>query len=408
MFYILLSAALFLIPFFNVAFSIPCSFIFLIPLIVKSNQQELTFLSGLMWGLCVFAIHCSWFLCMIFTKEIQVSAICLWIGTIGWLSVFSGIWFMMTRYSWTFSTLCFFLFVMYGCMIPLGQCDGYPFLSPLIPLCYYPKFLWCLKYLGTFIVLSCLILFQVCLVQKKIISSFLFLLPFLIGPFFYQEKIISTPMHYLKPWWYGDKNPMFVGYRMAYDIREAMMSRPDIACILMPESTFCFDVVEYEQFISLWSDPDDDTIIMFGGHRCIDGKNFNSCMCLQEGKIVYYYDKQHLIPFFETVPKICNMLGWEKLGISTNDRLHTPSCSKNNTDIFELYGQKYQIFICSELFFQAKPVKGFPIILIWNESWLCCEYMKNLAVLFIKYFEIKNDVPVLYASTGGRNNIQKP
>ncbi|MCX5924551.1 MAG: hypothetical protein NTZ68_03955 [Candidatus Dependentiae bacterium] len=415
MFYIFLSVFLFLIPFFIPALSIPCSFVFLIPLILKSQKAPLTFFDGFAWGMMAFGVHGVWFLAMIATKPVGASAIVLWIGTIGWLSLFSGLWLKLVRFSWLRSTVLFFFFIINFCMFPLGALDGYPFFSPLIPLCYYPQFLWCLKYIGSIGALSCLILFQTSLaqtrlaqtslIQKKILRSALCLTPFLIGPFFYQEKVIPTPhMQYIKPWWYGHHNPMFAGYRMVHDIGEVIMARPQTVCILMPESTFCWDVLDYQNFVPLWSDPDCQATIMFGGHRCVSGETFNSFIVLRGGKITYCYDKQHLMPFIERIPKVCSFFGCGEIFIEAGSAC---GCSVDSHDTIDICGQTYQVFICSELFFEAKPVKGYPIILICNESWFCCQYMKDLAVLYIKYFEIKHDVKVLYASTQGRTNVGK-
>jgi len=485
-------------PFFLPALSIPCLFIFLIPLILKSKKTALTFFDGFVWGVPAFGVHGIWFLVMIATKQVGASAIVLWLVTIGWLSLFSGLWLKLIHCSWLISTwllttVLFFFFIDKFCMFPFGGLDGYPFFSPLIPLCYYPKFLWCVKYIGSVGVLSCLILFQICLTEffypsihptsprlrrtlgtndvknnnyslrafvlikrfshvlndvirsthtisqpllltiqpthafsnpsfvpsvpdqvgevsreRKIyfLLALLCLIPFLVGSFFYQEKKIPTShIKYLKPWWYGHHNPMFVGYRMVHDIGEVIMTCPQTAYILMPESTFCWDVLEYQKFVPLWCDPDCGATIMFGGHRCVDGRTFNSFIVLRGGKITYYYDKQHLMPFVERVPKICSIFGCGNFFI--NEEVDGCKCSVDCLDTIELCGQTYQVFICSELFFEAKKVKGYPIILIWNESWFCCKYMKDLAILYIKYFEIKHDVMVLYASTQGRTNVGK-
>src|SRR5260370_39597464 len=102
------------------------------------------------------------------------------------------------------------------------------------------------------------------------------------------------------------------------------------------------------------------TTVLIGGHRCVNEKNLNSFICLRGGKITYCYDKQHLIPFIEMIPKVCQMLGCGEFFISAESACSYPNDGMDTGDIdtIEICGQIYQVFICSELFFEAKSIKG--------------------------------------------------
>ncbi|MCX5922961.1 MAG: hypothetical protein NTU89_00160 [Candidatus Dependentiae bacterium] len=434
--YVFLSAALFIIPDWFPFLSVPCTLIFLIPLLVSNNS----FIKGFAWGLLTCSIKLLWFLMMILTTGCDglgtTSGVLLWISTIVYLSMFSGLWIwritQTSRIEIKFLlTITYFGFMILSCMAPFGVIEGYPFFNPLISLAYYPQVLWCVKKIGVLGALSCLILFQLFIAKYKelrgrrglgFLFSVVFFIPFLAEFFFYEPNPSKSPtinnsnIKYIQPWWYGCKNPAFVGHKMAESINDELTKLPKAKAILMPESTFCFEIEDYQSFVSLWSDKDLDAIIMFGGHRRVGEVVLNSFFMLKRGKIVHVYDKMHLIPFVE------RSIGWPnnflflkilpsclfpvacRVRHSQRRRLEPRGSSINekSNDLIHICGQTYQIFICSEFFFEVKKTKGYPIILICNESWLYFEYMKKFMVLFIKYFEVKYDLHVLYATTKGR------
>ena len=403
--YVFLSAVLFVIPDFYPWLSIPCTFIFLVPLFTNSS---LSCTKGLSWGLVVCSVKCSWFLMLLTTKRCGgidiVPGFFLWLCTILWMSLFSAAWFWaITKFpriaAMLLSTIMFFCVMIFGCMVPFGVLEGYPFFNPLVPLAQYPAMLWSVQRVGFLGIISFLIMLQMFfarwLAEKKtkdILLTFLCLLPFFLGPFFYQPTTIPVhDIHYIKPWWYGcSNNPAFVGYAIVDELARVATDLPIGSVILMPESTFCFELDDHKEFVSLWSSSARDATILFGGHRRIKDIVLNSFVMVQDGKVVHVYDKQHLMPFIE---RSVEFFGCAHKKHSSAD------------DLICLNRQAYQVFMCSELFFESKKVKGYPIILIANESWLCCDYMKKLAVLFIQYFELKYNKPVLYATTQGMSNV---
>jgi hypothetical protein len=406
MIYFIFSVFLFLNQFFLTPIAPICSFVWLMPLIIKSRQQKLTFIDGFLWGLLVFGIHLSWLLVMLVDQSAGLTGIIIWVLTILWFCIASGIWMAMLRYSWFFATMLFLYFLMYWSLLPLGVLEGYPLINPLISLVCWPASLYFVQRYAEFITFALMIgcswsLAQMWLCRQTIFEQIKFfvlamacLLPFAIGYLWYEPK--TTSMHamaYCKPWWHGCHSPMFAAYRMVDDLNDCMAKRPDVRAIVYPESTFCFDFVRYQHFVPIWCDNLQNVCIVFGTH-CNDA---NVAIMMQDGKVTQIYQKQHFMPFLERAPRFFSWLNFVKL-------LDQKSVFQN--DVFVVNGKKYQIFMCSELFFQSKVVKGYPILLLWNESWLVFNWLKNLAEAFIKYFSIKNNVAVIHASTQGRTNIE--
>jgi apolipoprotein N-acyltransferase len=208
-------------------------------------------------------------------------------------------------------------------------------------------------------------------------------------------------------WWYGNQNPSFVGYRIVDELNQCFINHQQtLKTIIMPESTFCFDIKEFEHFIPIWCDGLDDVTIIFGTHELCQGSMRNVVYGICNGQIIFRYFKEHLMPLIEYHPGILNFFGIKPWCVGVSDQCPA-KIALNNDDVLVLNGKKYQIFICSELFFQAKEVKGYPIIFLWNDVWLRYGWIKKIALLFIKYFSFVHQVPVWHVSTTGLTNMKQ-
>lgn len=354
--YTILSACLFIFSALNLPGSVLAAIIWFVPLIVSCRRELLKFWHGFVWGVVVFTFHFSWLLMLLCKHHAGFQGLLVWVLTIVWFACASGLWFYSFRYSCFFSTVLFFIFLTRCSLLPCGRLEGYPLINPLLPFMSYVSL----------------------------------------------QQCIDENMIFVQPWWYGSKNPMFVGYRMVDGIAKTMKQYPCAHSIIMPESTFCFDLDEYEKFISIWADGLQDVTIVFGSHRKVGIGFLNSIFVLRAGKIIHIYDKQHLMPFVECIPYCFNIIGCGNLFLKTDEKV----CARLLNDVVPLNGQDYQIFVCSELFFQIKKVKNLPIIFLWNDSWLQFCWTKKLALKFIVYFALKNSVTVIHASTQGHTNMK--
>ena len=350
MIYALLSAFLFIYGQLGWSYSVICAFIWIVPLIVYSLRNTLLFKQGFLWGLIVFSFHLSWLFVMFVNHGAGWLGIFIWIFAVIWFATFCGLWFFGIRYSWIVSTILFFLFLTRWSLLPCGRLEGYPLINPMLS--------WVI--------------------------------------FFPKKTMHDSGMICIQPWWFGHSNPMFVGYRMVESICKSLRKYPQAHTIILPESTFCFDLHEYEDFCPIWSDGCEKVTLLFGSHRK-SGQGYLNFICMvRDGKIVKMYDKQHFMPFIEDVP-------W---GLDLFAQKNKKAVAIYDDDIVILGEQKYQLFVCSELFFETKPTKGLPVLMLWNDAWLQFKWTKRLALRYIDYFAWKNQVPILHVSTLGITNIK--
>lgn len=423
--YALVSVVLFLYSFLGGPLSWACCFVWMIPLFMwqfKNESLSQARVFGLcLWGIVCFSVHFSWVLCLMFTRAVYVwQGILVWLMMIAWFTSWSYLWlWSITRTTTSMlnqfvSTMLFFLFLTRFSLFPCGIFEGYPFIHPLLPLATYPQLLWFLNLIGDVGGFMMMIVFQIFVARLVkhgwslvyFLLALLCLVPFAIGPFVYQNKKDQHEgLFFLKPWWYGTKNPMYAGYRMLYDLGN-VVQKEDISCIqaiVLPESAFCFDVQEYIHFVPLWCDNVDNIPIIFGGHIVRNGVCKNSVFVVRNGCIQQSYDKIHDMPFVERAPTLFAKLGLIPFNLHKTYRII--DVQRMSDDIVELGGKKYQIFICSEFFGEAKSVKGYTVLLMWNDSWLCFSWTKRLAMLFINYFSMKYNVAVVHGSTEGITNM---
>lgn len=383
--------------------------VWLIPLMLRSFEQPWTFVHGLIWGLFVFGFHLSWLLGMLISQGTGLKGILVWIIALIWFACSSGIWLRLTRYSWMISTMMFFVFLTQLSLLPCGELEGYPFMNPLISLAVIPELLQIIYYIGDiggFLLIISFSWFMAWAIQNKDwkygVLSIICLLPFVLGLMYTKKNPSMDGMTCITPWWHGCKNPMFAGYRILDALHAVDIKNKPVHTFIMPESTFCFDLQEYQHFISIWCDGFEGKNIILGSHRPSDGCYKNSVFMLRDGVIIACYDKQHLMPFVERNPCFFDLFGLMQmfpiLAIQS-------SCIHHQDDIVWIDQRPYQLFLCSELFFQVKSTKQCPVLLLWNDSWLYFEWTKKIAMLFIDYFAVKNNVEMVHASTQGRTNI---
>ncbi len=159
---------------------------------------------------------------------------------------------------------------------------------------------------------------------------------------------------------------------------------------------------EFQNFISIWSDSANDIPILLGTHCFRRDFPHNAIILLHNNKIMQIYFKQHKVPFAERTVILERILGYPILSF---DWIADDEKKIMQNDLICISGKIYQIFICSEFFFEIKKVWGYPVLLLWNDNWLSCDYIKKMALIFIKYFENKYKVNVYHLATSGATNI---
>lgn len=407
MIHAILSAFLYVFGSFFPVSSLLTMTTFFIPLCLL-DTCKIKVRDSLMWGIIVFVAHWWWLLVLLHTKCISGWSYLLWTMLVIWCICLSSIWFYCLRYTRLWSTVVFFVVMSHYSMFLGGVIEGSPLFNPLVPLAYFPWTLHCLYWFSDIGMLVVLFAMQIALVdlwRYKTVQSACTLVGCMMimacgyWTVSYQKEIQHTFVT-VCPWWYGEGNPMFTGYRMSHDICTTMQKNKNASMIIMPESTFCGDVKEYKNFVPIWCDSAEDVPILFGAHLAESGFAHNAILLLHNNIFLFCYRKQHFMPLIERSIWIERFLGQS---LMSSTLLYPPITQ--DQDLLKIDGIMFQIFICSEFFFEAKPVKGYPIMLLWNESWLQLDYAKQLAVFFINYFEKKYRVPILHMSTQGHSNI---
>ncbi len=341
--------------------------------------------------------------------------------TIGWFSIFSGIWFWCIDKAstlislkkdawfitiWLFVTILYIWFLVKGSLFICGVCEGYSFFNPFIPLAHYKELVWCLYYVGVIGGLIFLILFQIFIVlgfvqrSHYLLYAIVCLIPFILGYAFYKPLTPSLSYTcFIKPWWYKSKDPIFVGYRMVHAVTQAMHNDSKLQTIIMPESAFGGDLHQYEEFVPMLTEYSSNVNIVFGGQRKIWGEMRNSCFMICDGNIKFVYDKIHLMPLVERIPTLCKIFKFQTLLNPTGEVFSYPR--EDLSDVLLLQGKPFQLFLCSELYFEAKQIKGMPILFLANDYWFYLAYVKRLSYLFLDYISLYYQVPIMYCTVEG-------
>lgn len=429
MMYVILSALLFVFPFF---YSKSCFILFfsLIPLLINPSEEKYRFKDGLLWGVIVFAGLFYWCLQMLFSYKFNVMTVLFWLIGVLWFALFSGIWFLTKSFlqkkmlkknilydysfiaPWLISSVLFFYFLSYGSLFFCGVIEGYPFANLFFICAQYPPLLWSLRYIGSIGALFFFVGFQIFVTlayrkksKKYGLIAFICIMPFLIGFLFGQSSVLSKVMpqsYFIQPWWFKSKEPMFSGYRMVSEVAKVVRKNDKAKFICMPESSFNWNIHDYYQFVEMMGQDAPGVAIGFGGHRRDGSVLKSSFFIVKDGKKVFEYDKRHLIPLMERSSDLLARLGLKHLLSQSEFFVYGDIDQSDTVEINEI---EYQVYICSEFFFEAKKPKGVPVLFVCNDAWLCCDYAKQWVELFVTYFAVRYGIPVFFGSVCGKNNI---
>lgn len=402
--HVMASALLLLCAFMLPSLSILCGCIFLIPLFNGRLQPW----HGLLWGTLVFGIHCFWLLLLFCENGFGLLGYTLCIALIAWLSCLTALWFSFLPKYPVISTMLFFTCIQKYCLCIIGQCAGYPLFNLWLPVADIVLPIVPFGQILQYLYLTALVFWQ-WLASRWIASAKwkrLVVLCFCVLLCVLQTKLHNTkhqlPMMDLQagvivPWWHKSKDGMFAAYRMAYDLTKLYEQQTQIKTIILPESSFAWNVYEYEQMWSVWSENLPNVTIIFGGY---DENSHNCLFFLHNGQMLQKHSKAFLMPILEQ-PLLEQPPMW-----SRRKREQVMDSDKHvSSDEYEIDGQMYQFFVCSELFFEKKLITQTRIIVVWNDSWLYFDWIKRLARMYLWYFACKHHVELYHVSTLGHHNF---
>jgi apolipoprotein N-acyltransferase len=388
-------------------------FLWMLPLLVtdpigrnKDKDKEYGFKLGYVWGLIFFGGHLAWLACIVYVKGQGDGRMIVYFAAVAYFSLFSGFWLWFKKLlvyrwvskiknlnrkcvasccTWVISTVTFICLTCY-CSLAIFVCfDGYPFIHPLLPLVSWTWYIRPVAYFGTIVYVIVIVLVNLSIaslyrnVDRMTLIFLLVLLgfPALFQPPFTKIIINKCEMVYIQPLW-NDRNfsPAQMFYEIARQLDCLAIDNPNVKFVLIPESGFAHDLMAWHDYLHAWTSLFDDVTIFIGGHRYEQEKVFNSLYHINNGRIVSYYDKNHLVPFVERIPGWISWIPMFNCVFTTHDHVF----SYPTKDQSDLIVAGFQPFICSELFFEAKrPVQDKPILFICNDSWLALDYAKQLA-----------------------------
>ena len=267
-------------------------FIFLVPLfyVAIHSLTSITFFSGFIWGVCFYLPHFTELFFLFFQHAVGCCRLFLPCLLAIYCAFYAGMWFFLMRffmskvrsvnlklllavgttalYFYSMSSLIFWIF---------GNCCGYCFADPLIPLTAYPQLLQLLPHLGSTNLLGCVALSSYCwalvISSKKmayLVIGFSGLIPFFVGIFQpmnstnvskYQQQIcyVSPPTNFVIP--------LDCAQEISKKIQQMAEKKPGATLFLMPESSFPFSLDQMPEILELWElNALDDARLILGGY----------------------------------------------------------------------------------------------------------------------------------------------
>jgi apolipoprotein N-acyltransferase len=400
--YLLSSAAFYVASFLWTPYYWWTAFFFLIPLFYISRSKKLTFFQGFVWGSIVYSLHISaiWLVCIEYgTGWLRfVAPACI----VCWFALFSGLWFITLNIQWItaryLATLAFFFFIDSIILTPFFYClEGYPFALPLVPLMHGAR-LGLLPILGKIGLLSGLIFIQLLAAYEYVFLSIA-----LIGLLFFTVPIKNQQGDWREQcigvthiW--KEKEPYERAQEICHALIDTVQKYPEKRVIVLPESAFPWPLHEYKYALKMWTDNalGQERYLILGAYRKNNGKLFNTFYNVHRSRIIFYYDKTHLIPFFEKTNSSRFLKGFNSLFLSTKE-----SFSENTLYrkwIFRGLSTSDLItpLVCSEAFWHM-PKKGKAINLV-NDSHFSLAYFPRLMELLAHLNATQNQTALFYCS----------
>lgn len=381
---------------------------------------------GYVWGLIFYAGHLFWFGYIIQSRGQGDARMIIYVITVCYFALFSGFWFwfknqldyrLVSRFkdpkgkcwalgcTWVISTVTFMYLTCYCSLAILDCFEGYPFINPLLPLVSWEWYVAPICYFGAvncWIIIVLVNLTIARLLKKVDAKSLIFIvvlfcIPALFQPPLKKNIINKNEIAYLKPSW-NDMNLTTSQkfYQISRQLDYVVLDNPKIKFIVIPESGFPHNLLDWESRLHAWTSLcGDDVSIFIGSHRYDGNKKYNCLYQIQNGKIINWYDKQHLVPFVERIPWLISKISlFEGLFTDHQNVFSYPTIHQSSV----MAG--FQPCICSELFFEnKKAAQGSPVLFICNDAWLGLSYAQELAKRSAKLYSLRYQVTVLYVGS---------
>lgn len=340
-------------------------------------------LVGFLWGIVFFSIHCIWLFLLLRGHTTFYNAGLIYGFVIAYFAFFVSILF----------TICFFIgkklqqasiarFFALGlsvtiicfafqsyCWLIIGRWEGYPFVSPLIPLARIP---------GVLYLISCLATLWTPhhLVEKGNIQQ------------------LTKTLSYVSP--KHMRNPV---KSCQYLYHKLTLLPEKSSIVLAPESSCAFPLNQYPDQISLLQQGlRKGQIFLLGGYYSVKNTWYQVVYQITSESVIVVHTKEHTVFLVEKMPHVLRKSRWFKRLFLENKHEFTPGPRMlGKTQKVAALGDKWyaSLTLCSELFF-CRTIKDFlrysqnsfrlgtVHIFLMNDSWFCGYFndiMKTVAQL---------------------------
>ena len=399
-------ALLFLGPFFFPTYLWFLIFFFPLPFLLITASAHISFFAFYGWSIGILAIHSSGMLWGIFNLScgslaIRVAplAIALCIEALYPAAIF---WFthwgiaqihnatiLPRLLIWSWSLSIVFLVLIHISLWYTGACEGHPLINPLLPLAAHPALLtYILPTLGTACTLVLMLSFAVPIAYALITHT---LRPLWFSALLALPWVISWVVHRPAP-----HAPAWVQQVIvSIESPKTLLSNTDLLrekkYLFFPESA-CSGCLA--ALCDLAAQVPTCTIIA-GGFRDDHGAHRNTAWLLR-GTIQSFCDKRHAMTLTERVPVLVDCKAIRAAYFHNIAEVRPTQASRPRWVLSpELTLVPY---ICSELFFFAKPDDPYydPIIALCYDNWSSARYVHNLLLLTARYKAIAWQRDIIY------------
>lgn len=412
------SAVLFSLAFIFPYYCAPLVFLFLAPLMRSNTQKDLSFTDGFMWGVLFFSIILFPLTMIVYERGHGAYRMIASLALIFASALCSTAWFLLVQlvsrflptgkeYTFIIIAGCYFLLVEQYLFWFLNPMLGYLLTSPLIPLAHNARWLRLISVFGYNGTLFLIIIINwsvwQLLFNKRLwhgVGAFAVTMIFVSG--WVEQGSVKIPeevtkINYIQPVSYGKPADM------AADIAtklEHCARRGDCLLAVMPESGFPYPLNQHDEAMSCWGRAQQKLPFIIGSHRKAVFLH-NTLYCVQNGRIIHYYDKKLLVPFTESAPEGKFFKVFKNLFLAESLQFY-PGFKKKCECLVLEGGFIFKPLICSELFFSSlSPCEQHPqasYICIANESWFSIAWHKELMLRTAKLQAVRAGAAILYVS----------
>lgn len=378
------------------------AFFFLFPVFYCTRFKKLTFAHGFMWGYLTYGLQLSalWVLTVEYGQGwfrffAPGIAVC-------WFGLFSGLWFKFLTFNSVYvkylATVAFFLFIDKAVLSPFFfELEGYPFVLPVLPLMYGAN-LGLLPILGKTGLLAGLILLQLFFAYEyRVITFCLIIGLFFLVPLQKQQGDWQNECIVVSHIW-KEKTPYERAQEICHALIDIVQKYPEKRVIILPESVFPWPLHEHKYALTMWTQNalQNDKHLILGSYRRSQVNLFNTFYNVHQSRIIFYYDKTHMIPFFEKTNSCPLFLKGNDLFLSTKESFTKGGSHERWLSHGSLTFTTITPLLCSEAFWRM-PHKKRAIHLV-NDNYFRLAYFPKLMWLLAHLNAFDQDTDLLYCS----------